>query len=126
MSDSVVVGWAGLSELSTARVLCGHRASSRSTSTAPRAAAASAGLLLAALVDAARDARLLEARVPGLPLRTPRAVSLCRSCGFREVGTYEKHGRLDGRWIDVVIVERLIAGKPRGRNRAPAPPHAKS
>jgi phosphinothricin acetyltransferase len=33
---------------------------------------------------------------------------LCRSLGFREVGTYEKHGRLDGVWRDVVIVERLI------------------
>jgi L-amino acid N-acyltransferase YncA len=34
--------------------------------------------------------------------------ALCRACGFREVGLYEKHGRLDGRWLDVVIVERLI------------------
>jgi L-amino acid N-acyltransferase YncA len=34
--------------------------------------------------------------------------ALCRSCGFREVGVYEKHGRLDGRWLDVVIVERVI------------------
>lgn len=34
--------------------------------------------------------------------------SLCRSCGFREVGVYEKHGKLDGRWVDCVIVERLI------------------
>ena len=33
---------------------------------------------------------------------------LCRACGFREVGVYEKHGRLDGRWTDVIIVERLI------------------
>ena len=33
---------------------------------------------------------------------------LIRSLGFREVGTYEKHGRLDGIWRDVVIVERLI------------------
>jgi phosphinothricin acetyltransferase len=33
---------------------------------------------------------------------------LCRACGFREVGVYEKHGRFDGRWTDVVIVERLI------------------
>jgi L-amino acid N-acyltransferase YncA len=30
------------------------------------------------------------------------------SLGFREVGTYEKHGRLRGEWRDVVIVERLI------------------
>lgn len=28
--------------------------------------------------------------------------------GFREVGFYEKHGQLEGRWLDVVIVERLI------------------
>ncbi|MBD0382065.1 N-acetyltransferase family protein [Paenibacillus sp. WST5] len=33
---------------------------------------------------------------------------LCQSCGFREVGVYEKHGKLDGRWIDCVIVERVI------------------
>ena len=33
---------------------------------------------------------------------------LCRSLGFREVGLYEKHARLDGVWRDVVIVERLL------------------
>jgi len=34
--------------------------------------------------------------------------SLLGALGFREVGIYEKHGRLDGGWRDVVIVERLI------------------
>lgn len=34
--------------------------------------------------------------------------ALCASCGFREVGIYEKHSQLDGRWIDCVIVERVI------------------
>jgi phosphinothricin acetyltransferase len=34
--------------------------------------------------------------------------ALCGSLGFRDVGTYRKHARLDGRWRDVVIVERLI------------------
>lgn len=34
--------------------------------------------------------------------------ALCRKHGFREVGVYEKHAKLDGRWLDVVIVERLI------------------
>ncbi len=33
---------------------------------------------------------------------------LVRSLGFREVGLHEKHGRLNGRWVDVVLVERLI------------------
>lgn len=34
--------------------------------------------------------------------------ALIRSLGFREVGIYQKHGKLDGVWRDVVIVERLI------------------
>ncbi|MDG6990760.1 MAG: N-acetyltransferase [Nitrososphaerota archaeon] len=34
--------------------------------------------------------------------------NLCMELGFREIGVHEKHGKLDGRWIDVVEVERLI------------------
>ncbi len=33
---------------------------------------------------------------------------LLRSLGFREVGVYEKHGRRDGAWRDVVIVEKRL------------------
>ncbi len=33
---------------------------------------------------------------------------LLQGLGFREVGTYRRHGKLDGAWRDVVIVERLI------------------
>ncbi len=33
---------------------------------------------------------------------------LMRDLGFREVGIYYKHGQLDGRWRDVVIVEFVI------------------
>ena len=33
---------------------------------------------------------------------------LCRTLGFREVGIYRRHGKLDGVWRDVVIVERLL------------------
>ena len=39
--------------------------------------------------------------------------ALVRSLGFREVGTYHKHGCLDGVWRDVVIVERLIPSNLR-------------
>ncbi len=34
--------------------------------------------------------------------------ALMRDLGFREVGIYHKHGKLDGRWRDVVIVEYVI------------------
>ncbi|MDP9361877.1 MAG: arsinothricin resistance N-acetyltransferase ArsN1 [Acidobacteriota bacterium] len=33
---------------------------------------------------------------------------LLLSVGFREVGVYERHARLDGIWRDVVIVEKLL------------------
>jgi L-amino acid N-acyltransferase YncA len=33
---------------------------------------------------------------------------MCRALGFREVGIYRRHGKLDGVWRDVVIVERLL------------------
>jgi L-amino acid N-acyltransferase YncA len=28
--------------------------------------------------------------------------------GFREVGVYREQGFLDGRWVDVIIMERLL------------------
>jgi len=34
--------------------------------------------------------------------------ALHREVGFREVGTYRRHGRLDGAWRDCVIVEKLL------------------
>ncbi len=36
------------------------------------------------------------------------SLGLIATMGFREVGVYEKHGKLDGVWRDVVIVERLL------------------
>jgi len=35
--------------------------------------------------------------------------------GFREVGTHLRHGRLDGSWRDVVVVELLIGSARSGR-----------
>ena len=36
------------------------------------------------------------------------SLTLCRLLGFREVGVYRRHARLDGEWRDAVIVERLL------------------
>jgi len=35
-------------------------------------------------------------------------VALYRKTGFRPVGVYHEQGRLDGRWVDVLIMERLL------------------
>lgn len=36
------------------------------------------------------------------------SLALCEACGFRQVGVYEKHACLEGRWLDCTIVERLF------------------
>ena len=38
---------------------------------------------------------------------------LCAAFGFREVGVYRRHGQLDGRWMDCIIVERLLGAAER-------------
>jgi L-amino acid N-acyltransferase YncA len=40
------------------------------------------------------------------------SMRLVERCGFRVVGTHERHGRLDGEWRDVILVERTLAGQP--------------
>ena len=65
-------------------------------------------LLLAALISEAERLRLWKLLSRIFPFNEASR-ALCRKHGFREVGVYEKHARLDGRWLDVVIVERLIS-----------------
>jgi phosphinothricin acetyltransferase len=36
------------------------------------------------------------------------SLALHRKVGFREVGVYHRHGKLDGEWRDCVIVEKLL------------------
>jgi L-amino acid N-acyltransferase YncA len=63
--------------------------------------------VLLALIDAARAAGYWKLLSRVFPENTA-SLKLLRSCGFREVGRYKKHGQLDGVWKDVVIVERLL------------------
>ena len=36
------------------------------------------------------------------------AIQLYRKMGFTPVGVYHEQGMLDGRWVDVLIMERLL------------------
>ena len=35
-------------------------------------------------------------------------IALYQRRGFREVGTYREHGRVDGRWVDILIMEKIL------------------
>ena len=69
--------------------------------------------LLDALVSAAGAASYWN--LQGRLFTTNEAsAALARRCGFREVGVYEHHGRLDGEWKDLLIVERLLGEAATG------------
>lgn len=64
-------------------------------------------VLLPALIDAAEHAGFWKL-LSRVFLFNEGSRRLCAAFGFREVGVYEKHAKLDDEWLDVVIVERLI------------------
>ncbi len=64
-------------------------------------------ILLPALIEAAEQAGFWK-MLSRVFLFNHASRRLCASFGFREVGIYEKHAKLDDEWLDVVIVERLI------------------
>jgi L-amino acid N-acyltransferase YncA len=63
--------------------------------------------LLIALAEAAerRDYHKLVGKI--FTSNEP-SIALVKSCGWREVGVHRRHGRLDGEWKDVLVVERLL------------------
>ena len=62
---------------------------------------------MTALVEAAREGGYNKL-VSGVFPENTASRSLLQRMGFREVGTHERHGKLDGAWRDVVLVERLL------------------
>ncbi len=76
--------------------------------TAREARGRGAGALAMEALIAASESAGFWKLVSRVFLENAPSRKLLLSAGFREVGVYEKHARLDGAWRDVVIVERLI------------------
>jgi L-amino acid N-acyltransferase YncA len=101
-----VVGWAGLSEYRPRACYAGI--AEFSIYLLPDARGRGIGTaLMQVLIDAARERGFWKLVSRVFPSNIASR-ALCRACGFREVGIYEKHGQLDGVWLDAVIVEKLI------------------
>src|SRR5947207_9761280 len=64
-------------------------------------------IALEALIRAAEEAGFWKL-VSRVFIENKASRKLIGSLGFREVGIYEKHAKLNGIWRDVIIVERLI------------------
>jgi len=104
--SAAVLGWAGLSSYRSRDCYAGIAEFSIYLDRAARGKGLGQALLNA-LADAARERGFWKLVSRIFPFNAASR-ALCARCGFREVGVYEKHGQLDGRWLDVVIVERLI------------------
>ncbi len=70
-------------------------------------------LAMLALIQAAEAAGFWKLVSRVFP-ENEASLRLLDSLGFRRVGTYEKHARLEGAWRDVVIVEYLIRANQDG------------
>lgn len=63
--------------------------------------------LLTALEERARNIGYHKLVLAALPYNVP-GMRLYERHGFRPVGIYHEQGVLDGRWVDVIVMEKLL------------------
>ncbi len=99
-----VLGWAALSPVSARKVYAG--VADLSVYVAERARGRKVGSrLLSELVAASEDAGIWTLQAGIFPENTA-SIALHKRHGFRVVGTRERIGCMNGRWRDVVLMER--------------------
>jgi phosphinothricin acetyltransferase len=110
-----ILGWAGLSPVQRKSAYRGVAEASVYVAAAARRAGVARALCERLITDSeALGLWTLEAWV--FP-ENRASVELCERFGFRVVGTRERIGRRDGRWRDVLVLERrsLVAGSAPDR-----------
>jgi phosphinothricin acetyltransferase len=106
-----IAGWASLSEHSARECYRGIAECSVYVDSRHQGKGAGRALMEALIAEAKRLGYWKLVSRAFLFNEASRA--MCRRSGFREVGVYERHAQLDGEWLDVVIVERLIPDNQR-------------
>jgi L-amino acid N-acyltransferase YncA len=101
-----ILGWASITPYSSRECYAGVGEASVYISRSARHQGLGR-LLLDALVHVA-TARGYHKLIGRLLASNTASRQLVRGLGFREVGLHQKHGKLAGQWVDVVVAERLI------------------
>jgi phosphinothricin acetyltransferase len=103
-SGGEVVGWVALAPVSERCVYAGVAENSVYVASSSRGRGIGQRLLEAVIASA--DAAGIWTVQTGVFPENTASVALHRRCGFRVVGTRERLGQLDGRWRDVLFMER--------------------
>lgn len=101
-----VVGWASLNPFNP-RPAYDHVADFSVYVDRDRRGAGAGTALLTALEHRAQALSYHKVVLAAFPWNTA-GMALYRRCGFRTVGTYHEQGLLDGRWVDVVLMEKIL------------------
>lgn len=64
-------------------------------------------MLLARLIELAREQRYHKMVLSAFPSNSG-GMALYERMGFRRVGVYKEQGMLDGRWVDTIVMEKLL------------------
>lgn len=109
--DGRVLGWAKLSEYSDRCAYSGVAEVSVYVGREARRRGIGRALVEAICSEAER--RGLRKLIGLVFPENAASLTLFRSTGFEDVGTFRRHGRLGGEWRDVVILERLLGEAAR-------------
>jgi phosphinothricin acetyltransferase len=104
---SEVLGWAALSPYSRRRVYAGVAEVSVYVAEAARGRGIGTALLSSLVTES--DQNGIWTLQAGIFPENIASIRLHERLGFRVVGTRERIGRMDGRWRDVVLMERRSA-----------------
>ena len=109
-SGNKIAGWVALSPVSSRCVYKGVAEVSLYVKDSSRGQGVGKMLLKAAIEESERIG-IWTLQSGTFPENTA-SIALQNSCGFREVGVREKIGCMDGRWRDVILMERrsMVSG----------------
>lgn len=101
-----VMGWAGLARYSDRQCYAGIGEASVYVDASARGRGV--GTELAEALASAAQSGGFHKMIGKLFTDNVASIRLVERCGFDSVGLHRRHGKLDGTWRDVLVVERLL------------------
>ena len=106
IAEERVLGWAGLAAYSSRECYAGIAEASVYVEAGARGRGIGTSLTKALAADAENQG--FHKLIGKLFTDNTASIRLVERCGFDPVGLHRRHGKLDGAWRDILVVERLL------------------